>query len=163
MNPCRCGFLGDSERECRCRPDEVDGYRARISGPLLDRIDLHLEVPSVDYKELTSKAEGEPSAAIRERVQAAREIQMERYALTKGSVTNSTMPPKMRTQHCQLDAESSGLLEQAMGELHLSARAHDRILKVSRTLADLEGAENISANHLLEAIQYRTLDRNLWG
>ena len=96
-------------------------------------------------------------------MQAAREIQLERYALTRGTVTNSTMPPKLRTQHCQLDAESHGLLEQAMAELNLSARAHDRILKVSRTLADLEGSENINANHLLEAIQYRTLDRNLWG
>ena len=129
----------------------------------MDRIDLHLEVPSIDFKELSSKAEGEPSAAIRERVQAAREIQSERYALTRGTATNSTMPPKLRTLHCQLDAESSGLLEQAMGELNLSARAHDRILKVSRTLADLAGAEKISANHVLEAIQYRTLDRNLWG
>jgi len=163
MNPCACGYFGDPKRDCRCSPNEVQKYRKRISGPLLDRIDLHLEVPAIDYQELSGKAEGEPSAAIRERVQAAREIQQERYALTRGTVTNSTMPPKLRAQVCQLDAESSGLLEQAMGELDLSARAHDRILKVSRTLADLEGAENISANHLLEAIQYRTLDRNLWG
>jgi magnesium chelatase family protein len=163
MNPCACGYFGDPKRDCRCSPNEVQKYRKRISGPLLDRIDLHLEVPAIDYKELSGKAEGEPSEAIRARVQAAREIQQERYALTRGTVTNSTMPPKLRAQHCQLDSEGSGLLEQAMGELDLSARAHDRILKVSRTLADLEGTENISPNHLLEAIQYRTLDRNLWG
>ena len=120
-------------------------------------------MPSIDYRELSGKAEGESSEAIRERVQAAREIQSERYALSRGTNTNSTMPPKLVSKHCQLDSESSGLLEQAMGELNLSARAHDRILKVSRTLADLAGAENISADNVLEAIQYRTLDRNLWG
>ena len=163
MNPCRCGYFGDPRRDCRCSPNEVQKYRQRISGPLLDRIDLHLEVPAIDYKELSGKADGEPSAAVRERVQAARQIQAERYASASATMTNSTMPPKLRTQHCQLDAESSGLLEQAMNELNLSARAHDRILKVSRTLADLEGAEDIGANHVLEAIQYRTLDRNLWG
>ena len=163
MNPCRCGYFGDPKRDCRCSPNEVQKYRQRISGPLLDRIDLHLEVPSIDYKELSGKAEGEPSEAIRRRVQNAREIQRERYAESDGATTNSTMPPKMVSQHCQLDAESSGLLEQAMTELHLSARAHDRILKVSRTLADLEDAVSIQANHVLEAIQYRTLDRNLWG
>ena len=163
MNPCKCGYFGDPKRDCRCSPSEVQKYRQRISGPLLDRIDLHLEVPAIDYKELSAKAEGEPSEAIRARVQAARELQAERYALAGSTNTNSTMAPKLVSKHCQLDAEGGGLLEQAMAELNLSARAHDRILKVSRTLADLDGADQIQADHVLEAIQYRTLDRNLWG
>ena len=114
---------------------------------------------AIDYKELSRKASGEPSEAIRARVENARRIQAERYGATSSGTTNSTMPPKLVSEHCQLD----GLLEQAMNELNLSARAHDRILKVSRILTDLEGAADIQANHVLEAIQNRTLDRNLWG
>ncbi len=162
MNPCPCGYLGDPKRECRCSPIQIEKYRQRISGPLLDRIDLHVEVPSVDYKELKAESGGESSATIRERVEEARDIQLARFAAHPEVTTNSSMPSKLVREHCRLDTHSDALLEQAMTDLNFSARAHDRILKVARTLADLDGATNIQAQHLLEAIQYRTLDRNLW-
>jgi len=162
MNPCPCGYLGDPKRECRCSPIQIEKYRQRISGPLLDRIDLHVEVPSVDYKELKSASGGESSDAIRARVEETREIQFERFAAHPDVLTNSAMTSQLVREHCPLDRHSDALLEQAMTDLNFSARAHDRILKVARTLADLEGAAQIQSNHLLEAIQYRTLDRNLW-
>jgi len=165
MNPCPCGYFGDLKRDCRCSPGQIQKYRQRISGPLLDRIDLHVEVPTIDYKELSAKTEGEASAPIRERVERARDIQRTRHKDTGDSITycNSQMPPRQMKLTCQIDAESSALLEQAMNELNFSARAHDRILKVARTLADLEGEGSIRADHVLEAIQYRTLDRGLLG
>jgi magnesium chelatase family protein len=164
MNPCPCGYHGDPKRECRCSPRQIETYRQRISGPLLDRIDLHIEVPQVEYRELKGGATGELSSIIRARVEAARAVQKERYAGHKGKIvtrTNSTLPPKLFQQHCQIDKEGSSMLEQAMNEMHLSARAHDRILKVARTLADLAGVENIRAEHVIEAIQFRSLDRRM--
>ncbi|WP_411845918.1 YifB family Mg chelatase-like AAA ATPase [Roseibacillus persicicus] len=161
LNPCPCGFFGDSKRDCRCNPRQVENYRQRISGPLLDRIDLHVEVPLVAYKELASSASGEKSERIRERVIAAREIQARRLQGSEGFLTNAAMPSRQVRAHCQLDQESSNLLEQAMETLNFSARAHDRILKVARTLADLAGEENIGSSQIMEAIQYRTLDRRL--
>lgn len=163
MNPCPCGYYGDSKRECRCSPRQIEMYRQKISGPLLDRIDLHVEVPIVDFRELSSTTNiGEKSESIRQRVAAARAIQTARFAKQPTS-TNAAMGSRLVRQHCQLDAESTGYLEQAMEEMSFSARAHDRILKVARTLADLAGAEKIRANDILEAIQYRTLDRKLFS
>ncbi len=141
---------------------QVQRYRQRISGPLLDRIDIHCEVPAVQFKELTSNQAAEPSSAVRERILAARAIQQERFAAALHTKCNARMTSKPLKAHCKLDEESLELLRTAMHELNLSARAHDRILKVARTIADLEAAPNINATHLSEAIQYRTLDRNLW-
>ncbi len=162
MNPCPCGFYGDVKRECRCSPPVIQKYRQRISGPLLDRIDLHVEVPLVDYKALASAATGEGSDLVRDRVQQARLRQAERFAASPGVNTNSAMPPRLLKTHCQLDSEGAAYLEHAMGDMHFSARAHDRILKVARTLADLAGSDRIRPNDILEAIGYRSLDRNLW-
>jgi magnesium chelatase family protein len=161
MNPCPCGYHGDLKRECRCSPRQVQQYRQRISGPLLDRIDIHVEVPAVQYKDISSKESGEPSEAIRERVEAARKIQQQRFGKSKASC-NARMTSKLIKAHCQLDEPSSELIKMAMNELNLSARAYDRILKVSRTIADLDRSESIHPQHISEAIQYRTLDRNLW-
>ncbi len=158
MNPCPCGYLGDARRECRCSPAQIQRYRARVSGPLLDRIDLHVEAPSLSVAELRSDRLGESSAAMRERVQRARTVQHRRYAGTR-THTNSRLSPAQIHRHCAHNAMLGDLLEQAMHQLSLSARAYDRILKVARTIADLAGAESIEAPHLLEAIQYRTLDR----
>ncbi len=162
LNPCPCGYYGDSKRECRCNPRQIENYRQRISGPLLDRIDLHVEVPLVDFRELSSEVTGEKSENIRDRVVAARQIQCERFQSTK-TTSNAAMPPRLVKQHCKLDSESSGYLEHAMEQMNFSARAHDRILKVARTLADLGGSPDIRANDVLEAIQYRTLDRKLFS
>jgi magnesium chelatase family protein len=162
MNPCPCGYFGDVKRECRCTR-QIQRYRQRISGPLLDRIDLHVEVPLVDYKALSSTEPGESSATIRARVEQARAIQTERFKKSAGVHINSAMTPRHLKQHCQLDAESAGYLEHAMGDMNFSARAHDRILKVARTLADLADSEAIRPNDILEAIGYRALDRNLWA
>ncbi|MEI6561525.1 MAG: YifB family Mg chelatase-like AAA ATPase [Verrucomicrobiota bacterium] len=163
LNPCPCGFFGDLKRECRCSGVQVQRYRQRISGPLLDRIDIHVEVPAVHFKDLTGTHSGEPSSAIRERVLAARGIQHARFAQSPAVRCNARMTSKQLKAHCQIDEESRELLRTAMHELNLSARAHDRILKVARTIADLEAAPEINATHLSEAIQYRTLDRNLWA
>lgn len=162
MNPCPCGFYGDLKRECRCSVRQIETYRQRISGPLLDRIDLHVEVPLVEFRELSSGAAGEKSSQIRERVVGARRIQHERFRKSS-SATNSSMSPRQVKQHCALDAESSGYLEHAMEQMNFSARAHDRILKVARTLADLAGTESIRPADVLEAIQYRSLDRKLFS
>ena len=162
MNPCPCGYLGDARRECSCNPGQIERYRSRISGPLLDRIDLHIEVPLVEYKELSSAELGESSETIRERILQCRELQQRRFRDFPKILCNAEMPPKLAREACRLSPACGQLLEGAMTELNFSARAHDRILKVARTLADLEGKETIEENHVLESIQYRTLDRQLW-
>ncbi len=162
LNTRPCGYFGDQKRECRCSLNQVQRYRQRISGPLLDRIDLHIEVPAVQFKELTSTENGESSASIRERILAARAIQQKRFAKNTQTRCNARMTSRQLKTHGQLDEQCRELLRMAMSELNLSARAHDRILKVSRTIADLESAEHIGIHHLSEAIQYRTLDRSLW-
>lgn len=161
MNPCPCGYHGDLKRECRCSPRQVQQYRQRISGPLLDRIDIHVEVPAVEYKDISSKEAGEPSDTIRSRVEEARAIQQRRFK-NGGTSCNARMSSKLIRTHCGLDDSGQELIKMAMTELHMSARAHDRILKVARTIADLAGSETITADHVGEAIQYRTLDRNMW-
>ncbi|MGY8660167.1 MAG: YifB family Mg chelatase-like AAA ATPase [Verrucomicrobiales bacterium] len=161
LNPCPCGFYGDPVRQCRCSPRQVESYRAKISGPLLDRIDLHVEVPLIDYKQLTSNEESESSATVRQRVMDCRNLQKSRFFDLPMTRTNSDMGPKIMRQHCVVSEECSMLLEQAMEQLNFSARAHDRILKVARTIADLAGAEDLGPDHVLEAIQYRSLDRKL--
>src|SRR5580658_7330723 len=163
MNPCPCGFFGDGTRECHCSPPQIQRYVAKISGPLLDRVDIHIEVPAVKYKELRGDVEIESSAAVRERVLRARRRQLERFAAEKKIYSNAQMPPKLLRKCCAISAEGERLLENAIARLSLSARAHDRILKVSRTIADLDAAENIEPRHLGEAIQYRTLDRTYWA
>jgi len=163
LNPCPCGYYGDLKRECRCSPRQIENYRQRISGPLLDRIDLHVEVPLVDFRDLSSDTNlGEKSETIRQRVIAAREIQLERFRKFSNT-TNSAMGSRQVRQHCKLDAESNRYLEHAMEQMNFSARAHDRILKVARTLADLGESTDIRPNDILEAIQYRSLDRKLFS
>ena len=161
MNPCPCGYLGDSQRECRCTPTQVQRYRSRISGPLLDRIDLHIEAKSLDMKTLQSTQSAEPSASIRERIVNARQTQSDRFnhGLTS---SNARMSQREIRTHCELNHEIATLLEKAMDELNLSARAYDRILKVARTIADINGNEAISKNDVTEAIFYRNLDRQLF-
>lgn len=161
MNPCRCGFLTDPERACTCTPNQVEQYRSKISGPLLDRIDLHIDVPAVHYDELSGLPSGDSSAMIRDRVVAARQVQAERFKGLKNIHCNADMGTRELQRFCQLDESSHALLKAAMTQLHLSARAYDRILKVSRTIADLAGEASITAAHLSEAIQYRSLDREL--
>jgi magnesium chelatase family protein len=164
MNPCPCGFWNDPTRECRCTPPQIQRYVGRISGPLLDRIDIHIDVPAVRFKELTgSDASPEPegSASIRERVLKARGRQRERFS-GEGVFANAQMTPRLIRRHCRIDAESERLLEGAMARLGLSARAYDRILKTSRTIADLEDEEQIRAPHVAEAVGYRSLDRTYW-
>ncbi|PYK84529.1 MAG: magnesium chelatase [Verrucomicrobia bacterium] len=162
MNPCPCGYFGDLKRECRCGPNQVQRYRQRISGPLLDRIDLHIEVPSIEYRDMASERSEEPSSAIRERVSAARKRQQARFANDSKTNCNARMGTKHLKQWCKLDSDSQELIRVAMTELNLSARAYDRILKVARTIADLASTEAVTAEHVSEAIQYRTFDRTLW-
>ncbi len=157
MNPCLCGFQGDSTRECRCTPGIIQRYLGRISGPLLDRIDIHIEVPAVAYKELRGKNDGISSAEIRGRVMAARAIQQ-----TRGC-NNAHIPTRLLRKYCALDEAGERTLEMAVRRMGLSARAHDRILKLARTIADLDHSESVSAKHLAEAVQYRSLDRNYWS
>ena len=161
MNPCPCGYLGDLSHECRCSSTQIQRYRARISGPLLDRIDIHVEAPALSISELRSSEPGENSASIQARVQAARERQRARFRGSK-TLSNARMTHAQIREYCRIDAAMGNLLQQAMEQLSLSARAYDRILKVARTIADLADEEQISSNHLLEAIQYRSLDRNLF-
>lgn len=163
MNPCPCGYFNHPEKQCTCGPGVVQRYLAKISGPLLDRIDLHVEVTPVPFSELSSTQEYEKSEGIRERVIKAREIQTERYKETPGVYANAQMSSNQLKQVCVLDQASSNLLKRAMEKLNLSARAYDRILKVSRTIADLDASENIKPQHIAEAIQYRSLDRENWG
>jgi magnesium chelatase family protein len=162
MNPCPCGYQTDPKRECRCSPTQVARYRSKISGPLLDRIDIHVDVPTIAYEQLSQLGKGEPSSAIRARVVRAREIQQERYKDQPGTHCNSNMRSKVLHQVCQMEDDAKQILRTAMSDLNFSARAYDRILKVSRTIADLDASEWIKTNHVAEAIQYRTLDRQLW-
>jgi magnesium chelatase family protein len=162
MNPCPCGFYNHPDKECVCAPGQVQKYLNKISGPLLDRIDLHVEVTPVTFDEMTSIRKNEASTDIRERVIKAREKQMERFKDLKNIYSNSMMPPPMVKEICEINQAGRTLLKTAIEKLGLSARAYDRILKVSRTIADLGGTENILIEHLAEAIQYRSLDREGW-
>jgi magnesium chelatase family protein len=163
MNPCPCGHHGDPKRDCKCSPGQVERYRRKISGPLLDRIDLHVEAPAVEYSELTGTAPSESSAAIRSRVIKAREIQSRRLAHSRKTSCNARMGHSLVREHCRLDSRGNDLLKNAMEDLGFSARGYDRILKVARTIADLAGSDSILMDHLLEALGYRSLDRSLWG
>ncbi len=156
MNPCRCGFYGDSTRECRCTPAQIQQYLSKISGPLLDRIDIHVEVPAVPYKELRGDSQSESSAEIRARVERARAVQ------TARGYYNARMPSRMIRKQCALDDSGERTLEMAVRRMGLSARAHDRVLKVARTVADLAQSETVASKHVAEAVQYRSLDRNYW-
>jgi magnesium chelatase family protein len=162
MNPCPCGYYTDASKTCSCTSQQIQKYLARISGPLLDRIDIQIEVPAVQYKDLAGTTKGENSKDIRERVQLARKIQNERFKDSEHLFCNADMQSKDIQKYCQLDAHSQELLKTAITRLGLSARAYDRILKVSRTIADLAGQENILPEYIGEAIQYRSLDRQLW-
>jgi magnesium chelatase family protein len=157
MNPCPCGFYGDTTRDCRCTGAIIQRYLGKISGPLLDRIDLHIEVPAVPYKELRTNGNGVSSAEMRERVEAAREVQ------SKRGFYNAHIPHRALRDLCALDEAGERTLEMAVRRMSLSARAHDRILKVARTLADLSGSESVGAKQVAEAVQYRSLDRNYWS
>jgi magnesium chelatase family protein len=161
MNPCPCGYLGDARHACKCSLTQIERYMARISGPLLDRIDLHIEVPAVPFQELSAKADGTSSAVMREQVNKARKVQHERFG-PESARLNSRMTSRQLRRHCILDDEGTKLLKSAMEELGLSARAHDRILRVARTIADLEGFKEIRSPHVIEGIGYRSLDRKLW-
>lgn len=163
MNPCPCGYYNHPTKECTCKPGQVETYLSRISGPLLDRIDLHIETFPLSYEELAAKKPGEKSAVVRERVVKARLIQVQRFADVPGIHCNAQMTAKMIQKYCELDEQCGLLLKNAMERLGLSARARDRILKVSRTIADLAESEKIQPEHLAEAIQYRSLDRDNWG
>ena len=163
MNPCPCGYYNNPDRECVCKPGEVQKYLSKISGPLMDRIDIHLEVMPVPYDDLADSRRGEPSAEIRKRVIQARKIQELRFQGFPNVHANAQMTTKLLQQYCVLDQRSQDALRNAMRRLGLSARAYDRILKVARTIADLDGSEQISHDHLSEAINYRSLDRDNWG
>ncbi len=162
MNPCPCGYYGDPSRECSCSQTQIMKYMSKISGPLLDRIDLHIEVPAVKYEELEAKADGECSADIKARVDNARQVQLMRYK-DRGLYSNSQLTPDLMSVHCELDSETNELLREAYNTLGLSARAHNRILKVARTIADLAGEEKIKMEHVAEAIQYRALDKKFFN
>jgi magnesium chelatase family protein len=164
MNPCPCGYFGDMKRECRCSEKQIHNYRNKISGPLLDRIDIHIEVPSVTYDDLATAPRGEPSAAIRERVVTARKRQVARFrAAGRGLHCNASMGSKDLQDFCSMEPRSQELLKNAMADMQLSARAFDRIVKVARTIADLAESDMIEQNHIAESIGYRTLDRQLWS
>ncbi|MDP3017844.1 MAG: YifB family Mg chelatase-like AAA ATPase, partial [Deltaproteobacteria bacterium] len=160
MNPCPCGYYSDPNNECTCTIPQIQRYRSKISGPLMDRIDIHAEVPAVKYRDLASRDSGEPSREIKRRVDQARNVQLDRFKGIK-IYCNAQMTNRHIKKYCQIDEASQKLLEVAIDKFGLSARAYTRILKVARTIADLEGQENIQPAHLSEAIQYRTLDRNL--
>jgi len=162
MNPCLCGYFTDPKRECHCTPFQIQNYLSRVSGPLLDRIDIHLEVPRLKYEHLTDKRRGEQSCEIRKRVDMARNIQNKRLC-GHGVLFNAHLESKELEKYCVLEKEAEELLKLAILELGISARAYDKILKVSRTIADLDGKDIIEAHHISEAISYRSLDRNLWG
>jgi magnesium chelatase family protein len=162
MNPCPCGFFGDPMRECHCTPAMIQRYVSKISGPLLDRIDIHIEVPAVKFRELRGEQAAEPSDSVRGRVMRARQAQLERFKGERKVFANAQMPAKLIRKYCQISAEGEKMLENAVARLGLSARAHDRILKVARTIADLDGAAGIEPKHVSEAVQYRSLDRSYW-
>lgn len=161
MNPCPCGYYGSKEKECNCTPQVVNKYMGKISGPLLDRIDIQIEVIPVKYQKLEENEKIETSLEIKKRVDLAREIQKNRYKEEK-IYSNSMLTPKLIEKYCKIDEKSKRLLQNAFEKLGLSARAHGRILKVARTIADLDGKENIQVNHIAEAIQYRNLDKKYW-
>ena len=162
MNPCPCGYYGSKDKECTCTPQMISKYMGRISGPLLDRIDICVEVNPVEYRKLDSEERIETSEEIKKRVDRARKIQQERYAQNK-IFSNSELRPKLIDKYCKLDSKGKEVLENAFNKLKLSARAHGRILKVARTIADLEECKNIEVKHIAEAIQYRSIDRKYWG
>ena len=162
MNPCPCGFAGDPKRECRCSEPTLRRYRSRLSGPILDRIDLHIDVPSVPFEELSSQQNGESSATIRERVLRVRALQAARYKDFPKIRCNADLPAGKLQKFCPLEPTAEAILRSAMTELGLTARAYTRILRVARTIADMAGSEIIQQPHLFEAIQYRSLDRTLW-
>lgn len=161
LNPCPCGYWGDADHECTCTPNEIRRYLGKISGPLLDRFDIHIEVPSLSFQKISGDEKAESSASIRERVNQARERQIQRYK-DEGVFYNAQLSPKQIRKYCKMDNYGKRLMEKAYTTMKLSARAYDRILKVSRTIADLEGSDNIEASHIAEAIQYRSLDRQYW-
>lgn len=163
MNPCPCGYYTHPEKKCVCAPGMVQKYLSRISGPLLDRIDIHIEVIPVSYDKLSGKEKVESSVAVRERVVASRKIQEERFVGEKKVYCNAMMSSRQIRTYCSLNSEGQNLLKEAMQRLNLSARAYDRILKVARTIADLDKSEPIQTKHLAEAIQYRSLDREGWA
>jgi magnesium chelatase family protein len=160
MNPCKCGFSGDPLQQCLCTPHQIQTYRSKVSGPLMDRIDIHIEVPAIKFNEIASDATTEPSTSIRERVTRARQVQHARFN-SDGIYANAQMKPRHIRKYCKIDEDSLRLMEMAMNRLGLSARAYTRILKVSRTIADLESSEKIAPHHISEAIQYRSLDRRV--
>ena len=161
MNPCPCGFYGSKEKECTCTPITISNYIGKISGPLLDRIDIQIEVSPVKYKKLDDNNKLESSKEIKERVNMARQIQQNRYK-EDDIYSNSQLTPKLIEKYCKLDNECRNIMELAFNKLGLSARAYGRILKVSRTIADLDKKDNIEKNHIAEAIQYRSLDKKYW-
>ncbi len=161
MNPCPCGYYGSSDKECTCTPQAISKYMGKISGPLLDRIDIQIEVSQVKYEKLGNEELPETSSQIKERVNRAKQIQIERYK-KENIYANSSLTPKLISKYCKLEEDSKALLEKAFNKLGLSARAYGRILKVARTIADLEGSEQIKKVHIAEAIQYRSLDKKYW-
>ena len=161
MNPCPCGYFGSKDKECTCSPTSIEKYMGKISGPLLDRIDIQIEVSPVKYQKLEEEAQSENSETIKQRVNKARKIQQQRYKEV-GIYANSQLTPKLVNKYCKLDKESKEILKNAFERLGLSARAHGRILKVARTIADLDEKENIDSSHIAEAIQYRSLDKKYW-
>jgi magnesium chelatase family protein len=161
LNPCPCGYRNDPRRDCHCTVPHIERYMSKISGPLLDRIDIHIEVPAVAYKELSSGMPGSSSAQMREQVEVARMRQRERFARSS-TRQNAKMTHRQIREHCKLDDASTHLLHATMTELGLSARAHDKVLRVARTIADLDNSDAIKSLHLSEAVNYRMLDRQLW-
>ncbi|MBR0063121.1 MAG: ATP-binding protein, partial [Oscillospiraceae bacterium] len=157
MNPCKCGWYGHPSGRCTCSPDSVQKYRAKVSGPLLDRIDIHIEVPALEFDELRDKTPSASSKEIKERVDRAREVQRKRYS-GSGIASNSQISSAVLREYCELDGKCEALLKSAFDRLGLTARSYDRILRVARTIADLDGAENIAQKHIAEAIQYRSYE-----
>ena len=163
MNPCPCGYATDPKRQCNCSPIMIERYMGRVSGPLIDRIDIHVEVPPVPWRQLRGAGDGLSSTDMRRQVVAARQVQRRRFGGNgdASTTTNATMSPRQVRQHCALDEAGETVLKQAMNELGLSARAHDKVLRIARTIADIEGEDRVTAQHVAEAIQYRRLDRKL--